>query len=396
MIIKKIKNLTTQDILAEDIYKSKHVEHTSKEIPLISKGTLLTEQFINKLNSLFEPDYEVMIISKKFNDNRIEEKTSVIGKSKIFLTKDEALNIFRNYIFQMPFYKFTREKLLFSFEKIGEAMKSFIDTYKIDDDIILQVAQMLTQLIIENNELFDPLFIYIIEMEDWDEITFNHSFDVAVLALTFASSLSRDPKELTSIFISGLIHDIGKYIYSMFNINEMDFIIKKEGSLTDEEFNKMKSHVDVKDFLKNHFNSFTGRYKDNIVYGAIDHHEKFDGNGYLFGKKGMAISFAGRLIAICDVYDAMMRERRYKSAMKPNLVMSFLAKLARKGQFDPNLFRKFYNTLGKFPIGSVLTTNLGLGVVIGQTADPEKPVIFLPDKGEVNSNKNANIKIIEE
>jgi response regulator RpfG family c-di-GMP phosphodiesterase len=141
--------------------------------------------------------------------------------------------------------------------------------------------------------------------------------------------------EIQGITESSLLHDMGK-------IAIPDTILLKNGKLTDEEFNVMKSHsmagadslnksmqfADDNDFLKNAF------------VMAKHHHEKWDGGGYPDGKKEKGIPLLARVIAIADVYDALRSRRPYKEPFSREKAKSII--LEGKGsQFDPELVDVF-------------------------------------------------------
>ena len=101
--------------------------------------------------------------------------------------------------------------------------------------------------------------------------------------------------------------------------------------LTDEEYKEMKSHV-VKggEILK----SFT--LIDNIEEGALYHHERYDGKGYVHGLKGEEIPLNARIIGIADAFDAMTANRVYRKKLDMDFVLGELKK-GRGTQFDPQL-----------------------------------------------------------
>ncbi len=399
---KKVCDLSIGEVIAENIYRSSTAQGASGENPIVSAGVELNQNIINKLQSIFGEEYAVLIKEQGYspdiknvkNDNQSYEEGQP-GASRV-IDRNTAIQMYKQAFHNKEKFKYTKEKLVSVFKKIDGVMQDFRMTKNLEETTLIEVSNNLSHILTKKNTNFDPALIYVVEMESWDEVTFNHSFDVAVLALSFATAFTSSVKELASLFLAGLIHDIGKYLYSKFNLNAMDYIIKKDGRLSDEEYDQIKRHVDVEDFLSETFLPLDDRYRNNIIYGATEHHEKFTGGGYNKKKKGMEISFSGRLIAICDVYDAMLRERRYKHAMKPNLVMDFIKNLAEQGQFDPLMFKKFIRTFGKYPMGSVLKTNKGPGVVVDQTQDFERPIIFLPADGEIDASKDKSIEIEEE
>ena len=118
------------------------------------------------------------------------------------------------------------------------------------------------------------------------------------------------------------MHDIGK-------IGISDNVLNKPSRLTDEEYEIMKSHVTkgaeiLKDFTM----------VDHIIDGALYHHERYDGSGYVSGLKGEEIPLYGRIIGVADAFDAMTANRVYRKKMNITYVEGELEK-GRGTQFDP-------------------------------------------------------------
>ena len=141
---------------------------------------------------------------------------------------------------------------------------------------------------------------------------------------------------------SSQLHDVGK-------IAIPDHVLNKPGKLTDEEFEIMKTHVTVgveaiERIIKNTKEHEFLRHTLGIA-GA--HHEKWDGNGYPMGLKGRNIPLEGRLMAIVDVYDALISERPYKKAFTHEEA----SKIIEDGSgthFDPALVEVFRKAKGEF------------------------------------------------
>ena len=123
---------------------------------------------------------------------------------------------------------------------------------------------------------------------------------------------------------AALLHDIGK-------IGIPDSILNKPGRLTDEEYDIMKSHV-VKggEILK----SFT--LIEHVEEGALYHHERYDGKGYVHGLKGEEIPLNARIIGIADTFDAMTANRVYRKQLDMDYVIGELKRCSGT-QFDPKL-----------------------------------------------------------
>lgn len=157
-----------------------------------------------------------------------------------------------------------------------------------------------------------------------DSYTKGHSSRVAEYSRTIASRLGKDEKYLKRIYYMGILHDVGK-------IGIPDSIIKKDGKLTREEYETIKSHPKIgADVLENITDM------PNLYYGARWHHERYDGSGYPDGLKGKDIPLEARIIAVADAYDAMTSKRSYRDALPQDVVRSEI--VAGKGaQFDPQI-----------------------------------------------------------
>ena len=157
-----------------------------------------------------------------------------------------------------------------------------------------------------------------------DVNTSQHSARVAEYSVLIGKELGFDEQKCSELKRAALLHDIGK-------IGIPDRILNKPERLTDEEYKEMKSHV-VKggEILK----SFT--LIDNIEEGALYHHERYDGKGYVHGLKGEEIPLNARIIGIADAFDAMTANRVYRKKLDMDFVLGELKK-GRGTQFDPQL-----------------------------------------------------------
>jgi PAS domain S-box-containing protein len=142
--------------------------------------------------------------------------------------------------------------------------------------------------------------------------------------LALKAGLDREMAEM--IEAAAPMHDIGK-------VGIRDTILHKPGKLTVEEREEMMHHARIG-------HSILGRVERPLIalaaVIAMEHHERFDGNGYPFGLKGEAISMAGRIVAVADVLDALSSERVYKPAWEDARVIDYFRE-QRGLQFDPDL-----------------------------------------------------------
>ena len=195
--------------------------------------------------------------------------------------------------------------------------------------------------------------IKIAELHDPEE-TGGHVNRVGAYAIEIYSAWAQKngvgEKEIKNIRdilrIAAMLHDVGKVAIS-------DLLLKKNGPLTDAEFDQMKGHVLMGARL---FKDSTSDWDDMAAEIALNHHERWDGTGYPgriadisakdfhtgAGKKGSEIPLTARIVALADVYDALTSERAYKDEWPEEKVLQYIE--AQKGKhFDPELVELFFS-----------------------------------------------------
>ncbi|KAA1155748.1 MULTISPECIES: HD-GYP domain-containing protein [Pseudoalteromonas] len=202
------------------------------------------------------------------------------------------------------------------------------------------------------------------QMRQKDAYLLEHSINVSILMSIFAKHLEIDKEIIEQLTTGALLHDIGK-------IKIPDEILNKPGRFSDAEFEIMKKHsLFSKEILEG------SGLKGIAVDIAGMHHERLDGKGYPFGKKGNEISQYVRMASIVDVYDALTAERVYKAGMEP--IKAF--KILKEGcpdSFDPVLLTKFIQCIGIHPVGTLVklsSQKVGL-VTESNPASPLKPIV---------------------
>lgn len=146
-----------------------------------------------------------------------------------------------------------------------------------------------------------------------------------------------DDSTIEAIFKTAPLHDVGK-------VGIPDGILLKPGKLDAEEWVIMRTHASLGgDALKKARNSVQGKgasflkYAEEIAYG---HHEKWDGSGYPLGLVGNAIPISARLMAIADVYDALLSKRCYKEAFSHSKALAIMEE-GKGNHFDPVMLEVF-------------------------------------------------------
>jgi putative two-component system response regulator len=150
---------------------------------------------------------------------------------------------------------------------------------------------------------------------------------------TYADEISS--WDLDSVILSARLHDVGK-------IAIPNFILSKPGSLTNEEFDIIKTHPVEGERIINNAIERTGdaEFLRNAKTIAACHHERWNGKGYPYSLKGTEIPLQGRLMAVMDVYDALVSERPYKSAFTHKEALSMITEMSGE-YFEPLIVNVF-------------------------------------------------------
>ncbi len=166
-------------------------------------------------------------------------------------------------------------------------------------------------------------------LEAKDAYTATHSARVSRYSVLLGRRIGLPEQELTLLKQGALMHDLGK-------IGIPDAILNKPGPLDDREYEVMKQHPEATYTIMRPLTRFK-------VFAEIArwHHERWDGNGYPDGLKGVAIPLLARIVAIADTWDAMTGDRVYRKAMTVEKALSILDRERGSGQWDTALLDSF-------------------------------------------------------
>ena len=313
MIYIQPENLKPGMILARDLLGM------NNEV-LLTCGQTLTASHIYRLQSMRHKDAYIVD-----NMDDVSEDIGIISKR----LKRNAVNAVR---------------ALFSHIEVGNMegqVNSIFELRHYLDDIIDELTSDHSML------------INMADIKTHDEYTYYHSVSVATLSILLGISNNMNRTALYKLGMGALMHDIGKVFISRELIN-------KPGTLTDEEFEKMKCHSSFGyDYLREKW----GGPLESVV-AVLTHHERYDGGGYPLGLMGDKQPLEGKIIALSDVYDAMTSDRSYHSALPPSEAIEHI--MGNSGvMFDPQVVSTFMRKVVPYPIGSkVMLSNGKLAIVV--------------------------------
>lgn len=342
-------------ILAKDIilYNSSNFNSL-----LLTKGQVLNNTFINKIN--YHGIEGAYIESEAFSDIEVDSYINDVLKANTLKTVKDV------------YYELK------------------MSSGKVHATAIKQLSGIVSTLITEIMYK-DDLSYNIIDFKNYDNYTYQHCLNVATLSISTGISLGLSEGALHDLGMAGLLHDIGKMMIPL-------EILNKPGKLTEDEF----------DIIKEHPVNAVNLLKDLVPYSVLSaiqsHHEKFDGTGYPYGISGSNIHFYGRVLAVCDVYDALTSDRSYRMTSFPSEVIEYIMGCADT-HFDYEILKSFLQVIVAYPIGTfVRLSNKKIAVVVKNNSENiMRPVVrIINGDGTVGvdvdllyDNKYMNITITD-
>ena len=175
-----------------------------------------------------------------------------------------------------------------------------------------------------------------------DPYTCGHSDRVARISVRLAQELGCNAETVNTIYLSGLLHDIGK-------IGIDDNVLRKPGKLTDSEYEHIKEHVSIGHKILMDLKSL-----DDVLPVVLHHHESWDGHGYPKHLPGKEIPLSARIVAVADAFDAMASKRPYRDVM-PDEKIDEILKSGSGTQWDPAVVEAFFQS--RNDIGEIVSSS---------------------------------------
>lgn len=282
--MKKTKILTSQAtpgmLIADDVY-------TMSNQLIIAAGTIITDKVITRLK--FYSIHQIFISVDEDEDESLPE---VPLKTELYAEKVKKSEEFKKF----------SSSLLASSSNFRKQVSRLVDNNeKINEDqLLFDVNSVLTHAR-NGAHVFDMLHC----LRNQDDETYLHCLNVALISNVMGRWMHFSRRDLDTLTLCGLLHDIGKLAIPL-------EIIRKPSKLTSEEYSTIKTHpVQGYNILR------AQNANIHIQMSAMMHHERCDGSGYPMGIKSDQIDRFAKIVMIADVYEAMTAARVYRGPLCP-------------------------------------------------------------------------------
>lgn len=312
---------------------------------LIREGSVLNTSKLLKIEKF---GYQSIYINDEYSTNYIEDMIDQSTRLRSVKNIKNSFGKFDEYI------KENSKEVSMNKWQLSKLRTDYVNEIKDTASTIIE------DLLLKRN-----LRINITDIKQMHDYMYQHSVNVSVLSVLLGIELGLSEDKLSDLAIASLLHDIGLKDVS-------DDILLKNDKLTEDEFSVVKTHP-----LKGY-----DHFKDNVDMSShvrmavLTHHEWIDGSGYPNGSTGDKIPLLGRIIAICDVYDALTSDRPYRPAYPANVAIEYMLAMSIN-QLDAEIVKKFVKMIIPYPVGTLVKlSNNEVGVVESVPVEfPLRPVV---------------------
>lgn len=303
----------------------------------------------------------------------------VNAKHRFLLTAGQVLTeryVYRIRELQIPFVYIDNQlgvedpEPLISPAKVSAAIKSVKQCYEqYSKTLKIDVRDLKSHVdnIIDDLSSNSSLTVGMAELKDYDDYTYQHSVNVCALAIILGINNGYNRLQLQNLGMGALLHDIGKIKIPL-------EIINKPGALTYEEYIEVKKHP-WEGFMIAKTEAYLPK---SSIQCILQHHERFDGRGYPRGlSKGNIHEYAS-IIAVADVFDALVSDRPYRPGFSNHEAVEIMER-GKDTRLSGRLVDKLVSQISIYPPGTIVSLSNGdLGVVMQENPkDPKKPQIRL-------------------
>ncbi len=315
--------------------------------------------------------------SASITDSSSDQAPSAAGERNVrpaFIPADITLTPFRNFTPVEAELAPAGE----AYTRACEVLSDLIQGIRSNKQLSLDQVEVVIESVVNSMVRNPDALMLIARLKQQDENIYGHGLNVAIYLVAMGRHLGLPKDFLERLGTVGLLLDIGK-------THLPRELLLKKGQLTSDEFEIVKSHVNMGlDILKE-----TPGLHPDVLQGIAQHHEREDGSGYPTGLSTGDISLFGRMAAIADSFSALTNPRPYAEAIPADEALQTMANWGG-GFYHAPIVEQFIHAIGIFPVGSMVELSSGeVAVVISHNKvrrlKPRVLIISGPDKSPSQS-----------
>lgn len=249
-----------------------------------------------------------------------------------------------------------------------------------DIDGCLDVAKSIVEEILSKGKIS----LDMVDLRNYDDYTFGHSVNVAVICGVIGMGLGMDEKELGQLVTAALLHDLGK-------LSIPTNILNKPDRLTREEYKRMQEHPVISYELVKDRIDISATVKVAVLF----HHENVDGTGYPNGISGEEQTMLTKILHVADVYDALVSKRPYKEPYAPYEAIEYM--MGGCGiLFDQEVVDVLVKTVPLYPKGTSISLSDGREGIVKENSGEHnlRPILRLADGSDLDLLARENLAIV--
>lgn len=324
VVYEKAENIPIGSVIAEDM-------GTQNGVLLVKKGTVVDDDFYKTFKN-----YQGLV--------------AVLKRTEVADVPDNS----------------NQQKALTLSEEIqkqAEAGVRHIFSENLSPQDTADTAMDISNIMLDVVKNSDNLAISLKDLKVSDDYTFRHSVEVGTMSMLIGRQMQLPDLDLKILSTAGILHDLGK-------VDIPKSILNKPGRLTDNEIKIMQQHP-----LLSYYKIKDSDLLEDIKLAVLEHHENLDGSGYPRGLDEVHINKYAKVLAVADVYDALVTKRPYKDSKTPSDAIEIMYAMTNK--FDAEIMAEFLKVLICYPNGAIVHVNNGFDceVLRQNPGYPLRPVV---------------------
>lgn len=262
---------------------------------------------------------------------------------------------------------------------VRSIFKDITLTNPLEQGTVKQTVNDMLRQVLKNRHVL----CHLTEVRGADSYIFTHSVNVCMLSLIIGLYMDLKRDQLKHLGLAALLHDIGQS-------RVPKDILYKPSLLSNEECQEVKRHPVYGYEMLEAYNQIP----EIVRVTALQHHERLDGSGYPAKLSGDKIDLYARIVAVADVFDALLTDRPFRKAFFPHQAVDIIIRSSE--QFDPEVLEVFLENVAIYPMGSVVSLNSGeIGIVVdmnkGHQTRPVVRIIYDSEHRKVHHMQEVDL-----